>query len=261
MKRTIEGEVKFVVDFLQMMGMVDHTALKPFESENDIRGLISEAYLLGTYSVCIEPCYLELARKIIDEKGLNLKIAVVVDFPFGAGTTDARVMMVNKYSELADEIDIVVQIGMVKSGRFDVVEEDLKRVVRAAHINNRQIKVIVEDAYTTREEKRKLYKIVMKSGADFIKTGTGFEDKKYASSIGNKVGAQVENVRMMAKYSETYNKRIGIKAAGGIHTYAKAVALFHASGKEASPRMFRIGASGTRKLKESASESGGTLDR
>ncbi|MEM0137379.1 MAG: deoxyribose-phosphate aldolase [Thermoplasmata archaeon] len=239
----------------KILGLVDHTKLKPYETEDGIRSLIEEALELKTYSICIEPVYLELAREIVDNKKLGLKIAVVVDFPFGAGSTEARIKMINEYSDKADELDIVAQIGLVKSGRFDLVDEDLKNVVRASHDNGRIIKIIVEDAYTTLDEKKKLYTAVMKSGADFIKTGTGFEEKEYAQLLGNKTGAQVSNVEMMAEYSEKYNPDIGIKAAGGIHTYKDALDLLRASRREPDPMKFRIGASSTRKIKESAIQS------
>ena len=157
-----------------------------------------EVVYLKAYSVCIEPNYLETARNYIDSNHFNLKIAVVVDFPFGAGTTETRAISVEKLAGMAEELDIVAPMGYVKSGRFDLVKSDLEQVVNSAHLNNRLIKVIVEDAYTTVAEKKKLYELVMTSGADFIKTGTGFEDDKYAASIGNKTGAQVENVRLMA---------------------------------------------------------------
>ncbi len=235
-----------------VLKMVDHTKLKPFETEKDIRELIEEAVRLGTYSICIEPNYLKYSREFISSKHLVLKIAVVVDFPFGAGTTESRIMMVNEFSKMAEELDIVAQIGYVKSGQFDLVESDLTKVVDAAHRNNRLIKIIVEDAYTTLNEKKELYRIVMQSGADFIKTGTGFEDKEYAASLGNKVGAQVENVRLMAELSAKFNPGIGIKAAGGIHSYADAISLLQASGREADPKRFRIGASSTQKIKDSA---------
>ncbi|MEM3313539.1 MAG: 2-deoxyribose-5-phosphate aldolase, partial [Thermoplasmatales archaeon] len=121
----------------KILGLVDHTKLKPYETEDGIRSLIEEALELKTYSICIEPVYLELAREIVDNKNLGLKIAVVVDFPFGAGSTEARIKMINEYSDKADELDIVAQIGLVKSGRFDLVDEDLKKVVRASHDNGR----------------------------------------------------------------------------------------------------------------------------
>jgi deoxyribose-phosphate aldolase len=236
----------------ELIKLVDHTRLKSFETDRSIKGLIDEASSLGTYSVCIEPNYLEFARNYIDSKHYNLKIAVVVDFPFGSGTTETRSLMMEKLSTMAEELDIVAPMGYVKSGRFDLVENDLKLVVGTAHLNHSLVKVIVEDAYTTLNEKKRLYELVMTSGADFIKTGTGFEDEKYAASIGNKTGAQVENVKLMAELSRKFNPNIGIKAAGGIHTYSDAISLLRASGRNADPLKFRIGASGTRKIMETA---------
>ena len=233
-----------------LMKLVDHTRLKSFETEQSIKALIEEAVYLKAYSVCIEPNYLKTARNYIDSNHFNLKIAVVVDFPFGAGTTETRTISVEKLAGMAEELDIVAPMGYVKSGRFDLVKSDLEQVVNSAHLNNRLIKVIVEDAYTTVAEKKKLYELVMTSRADFIKTGTGFEDDKYAASIGNKTGAQVENVRLMAELSRKYNPDIGIKAAGGIHTYSDAIALLDASERIADPLSFRIGASSTAKIKE-----------
>jgi deoxyribose-phosphate aldolase len=235
----------------QILGMVDHTKLKSFETEESIKSLIDEANSLKTYSVCIEPIYLDFARKYIDSRKMDLKIAVVVDFPLGSCDTEVRVDMVKRYSKHAEELDIVVQMGFVKSGKYDFVKKDLESVVEECHKNNRIIKIIVEDAYTTNQEKSNLYKIVMESGSDFIKTGTGFEDKEYATLLGNRVGAQIQNVKLMAEYSKKYNHNIGIKAAGGIHSYKDALDLFHASGKNPDPLQFRLGASSTAKIKES----------
>ena len=92
----------------------------------------------------------------------------------------------------------------------------------------------------------------IESTISVIKTGTGFEDDKYAASMGNRTGAQVENVKLMAEFSRKYNPEIGIKAAGGIHTYSDAMALLEASGRTADPLRFRIGASSTAKIKETA---------
>lgn len=237
----------------KIVGLVDHTKLKPFETEESIMDLIKEAVSLGAYSICIEPSYLEFSRKYIDDNNMKLKIAAVADFPFGSATTDIRKSIVEKLAQNADEIDIVAPISKVKSGRFDEVQNDLNEVVKVAHNANKIIKVIVEDAYTTPEEKSELYKAVMLSGADFIKTSTGFEDKDYAGSLGNKAGAQAENIKMMADFSLKYNKNIGIKASGGVHSYSDALNLLSVSGRDADPKQFRIGASGTKKIKESAS--------
>lgn len=234
----------------QILGMVDHTKLKSFETEESIKSLIKEAASLKTYSVCLEPIYLDFARKYIDHGKINMKIAAVVDFPLGSCDTEERVEMIRRYSKKADELDIVVQMGYVKSGKYISVQKDLESVVSECHENKRIIKIIVEDAYTTIQEKHELYRIVMESGSDFIKTGTGFEDRDYAHQLGNNVGAQTHNVELMAKYSRKYNPNIGIKVAGGIHSYKQAVDLFYASGKLPNPSQFRLGTSSTVKLKE-----------
>ncbi|WP_243676063.1 hypothetical protein [Vulcanisaeta distributa] len=135
-------------------------------------------------------------------------------------------------------------IGLVKSGLWDEVEHDINTVVETAHREGKVIKVIVEDAYTTREEKLELYRIVMQSGADFIKTSTGFEERDYAEKLGNKTGAQVENVRLMAELSRKYNPRIGIKVAGGVRTYQQVLELMRAAEREPDPpTRFRVGTS------------------
>ncbi|MGC8596358.1 MAG: deoxyribose-phosphate aldolase [Thermocladium sp.] len=228
--------------------LIDHTNLKPYATVSDIERLIIEARELGTYAICINPIFIKFAREYINRHGLNLRIATVVDFPFGSSTTDARVEMINKYATYVDELDIVAPISLVKSKQFNEVGHDLKEVITAAHDLGKIIKVIVEDAYTTLEEKRELYRIVMMNNADFIKTSTGFEEREYAAMLGNKVGAQVENVKLMAELSLIYNPRIGIKASGGIHSREQALMLLRASGKPADPTHFRIGASRTRDI-------------
>ncbi len=112
------------------------------------------------------------------------------------------------------------------------------------------IKIITEDAYTNIDEKRSLYSIVVDSGADFIKTGTGFEDRSYAESIGNVTGALPENVKLMADIAEEHGSGIGIKAAGGIKTYDQVVQIITSSRRDPVPSKIRIGASGTAKIYE-----------
>ncbi|MFP3044447.1 MAG: deoxyribose-phosphate aldolase [Thermocladium sp.] len=233
---------------INLARLIDHTNLKPYATTSDIERLIIEARELGTYAICINPIFIKFAREYINRHGFNLRIATVVDFPFGDSTTDVRIEMINKYAIHADELDIVAPMSLVKSKQFKEVEQDLKETIKAAHDLGKIIKVIVEDAYTTLEEKRELYRIVMMSNADFIKTSTGFEEKEYAAMLGNKVGAQIENVKLMAELSLKYNPRIGIKASGGIHSQEQALMLLRASGKPADPAQFRIGASRTRDI-------------
>lgn len=145
---------------------------------------------------------------------------MVVDFPpFGSSTTEARVDMIKQYSAFADELDAVAPIGLIKSGLLEDAERDMAELVETAHSLGKIIKMIAEDAHTTHNEKLILYRMIMRSGADFIKTSTGFEDGQYAALLGNNTGAQVENVRLMAELSKQYNPRIGIKASGGAYVH------------------------------------------
>jgi deoxyribose-phosphate aldolase len=228
---------------LNIVGLIDNTYLKPYGSVREIEALIEDTARYGAYSITINPVFLRYAREYMARKGYRFRVVAVVDFPFGAGTTEVRVEAIRRYSRYADEFDVVAPIGLVKSGLWDEVESDINAVVEAAHKEGKIVKIIVEDAYTTREEKLELYRIVMQSGADFIKTSTGFEERDYAEKIGNKTGAQIENVRLMAELSRRYNPRIGIKVAGGIRTYQQALELLRASEREPDPMQFRIGTS------------------
>ena len=228
---------------LNIVGLIDNTYLKPYGSVREVEALIEDTARYGAYSITINPVFLRHAREYMARKGYRFRVVAVVDFPFGAGTTEVRVEAIRRYSRYADEFDVVAPIGLVKSGLWDEVESDINTVVEAAHREGKIVKIIVEDAYTTREEKLELYRIVMQSGADFIKTSTGFEERDYAEKIGNKTGAQIENVRLMAELSRRYNPRIGIKVAGGIRTYQQALELLKASEREPDPMQFRIGTS------------------
>ncbi|MFP3492209.1 MAG: deoxyribose-phosphate aldolase [Vulcanisaeta sp.] len=226
-----------------IINLIDNTYLRPYGSVREIEALIEDTAKYGAYSITINPLFLRYAREYMARKGYKFKVVAVVDFPFGAGTTEARIDAIKRYSQYADELDIVAPIGLVKSGLWDEVEHDIGAVVDAAHREGKVIKIIVEDAYTTREEKLELYRIVMQSGADFIKTSTGFEERDYAEKIGNKTGAQIENVRLMAELSRRYNPGIGIKVAGGIRTYQQVLDLLRASERRPDPTQFRIGTS------------------
>lgn len=236
----------------EVMGVVDHSSLNTFVSQEDIGKLIDEAAALSTHSVCIEPIHALFAHEYIRSRKLHLKVNVVLDFPLGALTTEARLNLLNLFSETAEEADYVTQIGYLKSGRFDLIERDLSQLVKEAHDLGVVIKIITEDAYTTLAEKKKLYRIVCKSGADFIKTTTGFDTSpsslNYSGSLGNRTGAQPDNVKLMADIASELNPDIGIKVAGGIKTLAQALSLNEASGRAFDPKRFRLGISGTRAI-------------
>jgi deoxyribose-phosphate aldolase len=232
-----------------LLNVVDHTYLKPYATRERIGVLIEEARSWGTRAVCIQPLWVGWANKYIRSNEIDLKLDAVLDFPFGVLTTDQRVSIIKRMAGLVDEVDIVVQIGYVRSGMYENVRRDLHEVVTSAHDSGILIKVIAEDAYTTRAEKTKLYEIICESGADFIKTSTGFAEREFATSIGNGgTGALVENVRLMDETARRLGSKIGIKAAGGIRSYSNASELLEAMNRPLDPSKVRLGMSETGSL-------------
>ena len=178
-------------------------------------------------SVCINPSYVSLSKKLL--QGTNVKICTVIGFPLGATSTEVKRYETEQVIENgADEVDMVINIGQLKGGNYEYVEQDVKAVVHAAKKKNVLSKVIFEIALLTDEEKVKAALICKKAGADFVKTSTGF-------STG---GATVGDVALM-KY--VVGSKIGVKAAGGIRSKEDADAMI-ASGAD------RIGASASVKI-------------
>ena len=233
-----------------VMSVVDHTLLKAYTSEKEIKRFIDEAARLKTYGICIHPLYAKTARRYIMTRGYSLKITVTVDFPLGVLPTTARIKMMKSLLKEVDEFDFVVQIGYVKSNKFKLVAKDISKLVENAHQNGKIIKFIVEDAYTTKQEKQKLYELVCSSQADFIKTSTGFAEPEYSNSIGNKLGATAENVKLMAETIKRLGSKTGIKAAGGVRSYDQIKEILNASGKTLNPKEFRLGMSSTIRVYE-----------
>ncbi|MGC8505875.1 MAG: 2-deoxyribose-5-phosphate aldolase [Thermoplasmata archaeon] len=235
-------------DVKRIAGLIDHSSLKGYATWENIRSLIDEASEFGAYSVCIEPLFAERARHYIDKNRLDVRIDLTLDFPLGALPTTTREKLIMEFSGICEEVDLVTQIGLVRSGFFEEVERDINRIVETAHSNGLIIKIITEDAYTNAEQKRRLYEIVCRSKADFIKTSTGFAEADFAKTLGNETGAVVRNVELMAEIIKKTNSSIGIKVAGGIRSYSEALALLRASGMPPEPRHFRIGVSRTRQI-------------
>ena len=208
-------------------GMIDHTLLKPDATPEEIKVLCKEAKDYSFASVCINPSYVLLSKKLL--QGTNVKICTVIGFPLGATSTEVKRYETEQVIENgADEVDMVINIGQLKGGNYKYVEQDVKAVVNAAKKRNVLSKVIFEIALLTDEEKVKAALICKKAGADFVKTSTGF-------STG---GATVGDVALM-KY--VVGSKIGVKAAGGIRSKKDADAMI-ASGAD------RIGASASVKI-------------
>ena len=214
----------------ELAKFIDHTNLKAYASRDDIKKLCDEAKEYGFYAVCVNPYRVKDAAEFL--KGTNIKIASVVGFPLGATFTETKVQeAIMAIRDGAREIDMVMNIGAMKDGNYNLVENDIREVVEAAHEMNAKVKVIIETCYLTDEEKRKVCEIAKKAGADFVKTSTGF----------GSAGARVEDVKLMR---ETVGEEMGVKAAGGIHNANEAIAMIEAGAT-------RIGASRSVQIMES----------
>lgn len=200
---------------------IDHTLLKPEASEESIIKICDEAKEYEFASVCVNAYYASLVAREL--KGSNVKTCVVVGFPLGATTKEVKAFEANQAIENgAQEIDMVINIGAIKSNKYDVVREDIKAVVDAAS-GRAIVKVILETCLLTDEEKVKACEIAKEVGANFVKTSTGF-------STG---GATVHDIKLMR---ETVGPDMGVKASGAVRTTKDAEAVIEAGAS-------RIGAS------------------
>jgi deoxyribose-phosphate aldolase len=221
-----------------LAGIIDHTLLKPEATEADVAALVAEAVELGTYSVCVSPNMLPLAIP----SGSDLKVAVVCGFPSGKHTTAVKTAEARESIALgADEIDMVIDVGAAKAGRFDAVQADIASV-RSVVPAPKVLKVIIESAALTDDEIVAVCQAAVTAGADFVKTSTGFHPTG---------GASVAAVALM---SRTVAGRAGVKASGGIRSYETARAMVDAGAT-------RLGVSGSRQvLAEEAGAAAATPD-
>ncbi|KXT65984.1 deoxyribose-phosphate aldolase [Streptococcus sp. DD04] len=199
---------------------IDHTLLKPDASQEQIMNLIEEATEHDFASVCVNPTWVAFAAQAL--KGTDVKVCTVIGFPLGANTPEVKAFEAeDAIQNGADEIDMVINIGALKSQDYELVEKDIRAVVEAA--KGTLVKVIIETCLLTEDEKVKACQIAQKAGADFVKTSTGF-------STG---GATVADVALMRK---TVGPNMGVKASGGARSYEDALAFIKAGAT-------RIGAS------------------
>jgi deoxyribose-phosphate aldolase len=194
---------------------IDHTILKPTTSVTDIVRLCEEAAEHKFAAVCVPPCYVGLAANQLAGTGVN--VATVIGFPLGSATTAVKVAETKDAVEnKADEIDMVINVGAIKSGMWDAVTADIRAVVEAS--DEAKVKVIIETSQLTDEEKVRATECVIEAGADFVKTSTGF--------IGG--GATVEDVALLRRTIEQKGSSCRIRASGGIRTKADALAMIEA---------------------------------
>ena len=201
---------------------IDHTLLKPEATQADVAALIAEAVQLGVYSVCVSPSMLPL----ILPADADLKVAVVCGFPSGKHASSIKAAEAAlSVSQGTDEVDMVIDIGAAKAGRFDLVEADIS-AVRAEIPAPLILKVIIESAALTDDEIVGACRAAVAAGADFVKTSTGFHPAG---------GATVHAVRLMR---ETVGDALGVKASGGVRSHADALAMIEAGAS-------RLGVSGS----------------
>ncbi|MEG8945844.1 deoxyribose-phosphate aldolase [Rosettibacter firmus] len=216
--------------------MIDHTLLKPEATPDEIKKLCEEAKTYGFASVCVNPCYVTLCRDLL--KNSDVKVCTVVGFPLGATTTEVKRFEAEQALQNgAQEIDMVINVGMLKQKEYQYVFNDINQVVLVTKKHKGICKVIIETALLTDEEKVIACLISKEAKADFVKTSTGF----------SKGGATASDVALM-KY--VVGSSVGVKASGGIRT-AEDARLMIKSGAD------RIGASASVKIVKGESQSGG----
>jgi deoxyribose-phosphate aldolase len=207
---------------------IDHTLLQPYATEDDIRRLCNEAIRYRFAAVCINPIYVPLAYRLLS--GSDVRVCTVVGFPLGSTFKEVKVEEARRaVEEGASEIDMVISLPMLKSRRYDYVEEEIREVKRA--IGGNILKVIIECCYLTDGEKIAAARIAERAGADFVKTSTGFGSS----------GATIEDVKLLRS---VLPPRIKIKAAGGIRTGEQALSFLEAGADRIGTR------SGTRIIEE-----------
>ncbi len=212
--------------------LIDHTLLKPEATESDIKKLCNEAIQFGFASVCVNPSWVKKAAEFL--RGSTVPVCTVIGFPLGATLSDVKAYEARRaIFNGAREVDMVINIGALKSGDDCTVEDDIRAVAEAAHENGVLLKVIIETALLTDDEKVRACLASKNAGADFVKTSTGFA----------KGGATADDVSLMRR---TVGASLGVKASGGVKGIEDARAMFEAGAT-------RIGASVGVKIAQEAS--------
>ncbi len=211
--------------------LIDHTLLKPDATQDEIAQLAYEARKYGFASVCVNPSYVKLCSDLL--KGSDGVVCTVVGFPLGATSTEAKVFEAQKaVRDGATEVDMVINVGALRSRDYELVERDIASVARVVHAGGAILKVIIETALLSDEEKVAASQLAKVAGADFVKTSTGFGPG----------GATAEDVALMRR---VVGPKMGVKASGGIRTYADAQKMVAAGAS-------RIGASASVKIIQGA---------
>ncbi len=188
----------------QLAKVIDHSLLKPELTEADVITGCQLADQYHTATVCVKPCHVKLAAEVL--KDSDVVVSTVVGFPHGSNLTAVKVAEATlAMDDGAKELDMVLNIGQLRSGKLDDVRKDIQAVCEAAHARGAKVKVILENAYLSDEEKVSACKLCEEAGADWVKTSTGFSPS----------GATLEDLRLMRS---TVSEKVQVKAAGSVRT-------------------------------------------
>lgn len=200
---------------MDLNNYIEHTLLKSTASFSDIDNIINEAIKNNFLGICIPPCYVKYACEKL--KNTNIKLVTVIGFPLGSNTTSVKAFeAANAIENGADEIDMVINIGFIKSKKWDYVEEDIKQVRSICF--NKVLKVILETDYLNDDEIKKACEICIKLKVDYVKTSTGF--------VKDGLGATIEKIKLLSNIVKP--EGLKVKASGGIRTKDDALNLIEA---------------------------------
>ncbi|HEY9078205.1 MAG TPA: deoxyribose-phosphate aldolase [Anaerolineaceae bacterium] len=202
------------ITYEQLAKAIDHSLLRPELTRAEMLAGCELARRYHVATVCVKPCHVRLAAEALQDS--DVKVGTVVGFPHGAHTTAIKVAEAQQaMDDGAVELDMVLNIGELRSGNLDLVREDIRAVVAAAHERGARVKVILENAYLTDDEKRTACRLCEEAGADWVKTSTGFAPS----------GATIEDLKLMRA---AVSERVQVKAAGGVRTLEAALAVIDA---------------------------------
>lgn len=196
-------------------GYIEHTLLKQDAVKADFIKLFDEAKQYQFLGVCINPCYVKLAKEYL--KDTDVKIVTVIGFPLGANTTETKIFeTINAVRDGADEIDMVINVTKVKEQETEYIVDEIKGIKKACQEHN--LKVILETDLLSEDEIKYACECAIKGGADFVKTSTGF--------VKNGVGAKAQDVKLM--YETVKSSGLKVKASGGIRDKQAAITMIEA---------------------------------
>lgn len=199
-----EPFISETITYEQLAKVIDHSLLRPELTEDDVVAGCALAHHYHVATVCVKPCHVKLAVEMLEES--DVIVSTVIGFPHGSNLTAIKVAEAERaIDDGALELDMVLNIGQLRSGRYEFVGQDIKAVCDVAHARGAKVKVILENAYLTDEEKVIACRLCEEAGADWVKTSTGFAPG----------GATLEDLRLMR---ETVSEKVQVKAAGGVRT-------------------------------------------